>query len=71
MTNLLKDLIARLSYNNNTPGNYHGPTTTVVTSVQSSSAAAPAPDSTYTTRPVPTIKWFTEIAIPSPTPSGV
>lgn len=55
---------------NSTPNNdlaYH--TTTLVTTL--SSSAAPGSDPTGAPQSVLTISWFTEIALPSPTPSGI
>ncbi|KAI0282856.1 hypothetical protein BGY98DRAFT_1094167 [Russula aff. rugulosa BPL654] len=70
LTDILSAIVQYLNYgNSNTPSDLP-PTTTVVSAAQSSSTP-PASDPTGTPRSVPTLKWFTEIAIPSPAPSGV
>ncbi|KAF8498263.1 hypothetical protein F5888DRAFT_1906520 [Russula emetica] len=63
--NIIAQLLALMG-NNNTPTD---DPTTVVTA--SSSSPAPASDPTGTPQSVPTIRWFTETAIPSHTPLGV
>jgi hypothetical protein len=72
MANIINTILDYLS-NGNTPNAANAidlpPTTTVVSSAPSSTVS-PTPDPTGTPRSVPTVKWFTEIAIPSSTPSG-
>ena len=73
MLKMLNDVFEYLSQGNNNNNNIANdlPPTTTVVNAAPSSTTSPASDPTGTPPSVSTIEYFTEIAIPSPTPSGV